>query len=199
MRVCTKGAKSEFGPVTEARTSLIGTPTLQVKKTTYNSISLKWSKVPGAKKYEIFYRDSEGGEWKSLGLKGGTSFTHKKLVTGASYTYQIRPVRDSFYGEISNNVSSTTVLANVVRLKAKAISQDQIRLTWSKVRGATQYVILRSDQINGTYEIVARSARATYTDVGLESGKTYFYKVYAVSGPYRSKETDPVAQTTLSY
>jgi len=60
-------------------------------------------------------------------------------------------------------------------------------------------VILRSDQINGTYEIVARSARATYTDVGLESGKTYFYKVYAVSGPYRSKETDPVAQTTLSY
>lgn len=199
MRVCTKGAKSEFGPVAEARTSLIGTPTLQVKKTTYNSISLKWSKVPGAKKYEIFYRDSAGGEWKSLGLKGGTSFTHKKLVTGASYTYQVCPVRDSFYGEISNNVSSTTVLANVARLKVKAISQDQMKVTWNKVKGATQYVILRSDKINGTYEIVDRSARAAYTDVGLESGKTYFYKVYAVSGPYRSQETDPVAQTTLFY
>ncbi len=196
MRVCTKGAKSAFGPVTEAKTDLIGTPTLQVKKTTYNSISLKWSKVPGAKKYEIFYRDSVSGEWKSLGLKGGTSFTHKKLITGASYSYQIRPVRDSFYGEISNNVSSTTIFANVSKLKAKSLSQDQIKLTWKKVKGATQYIILRSDKIDGTYEAVARSTRASYTDVGLESGKTYFYKVYAVSGPYKTKATEPVAQTT---
>ncbi len=199
MRVCTKGAKSEFGPVVEAKTDLIGTPTLQVKKTTYNSISLKWSKVPGAKKYEIFYRDSVSGEWKSLGLKGGTSFTHKKLITGASYTYQIRPVRDSFYGTISNNVSSTTVFDNVSRLKAKALSQDQIKLSWKKVKGAMQYVILRSDKIDGTYEVIAQTIKPSYTDLGLESGKTYFYKVYAVSGPYKTKATDPVAQATRLY
>lgn len=199
MRVCTKSAKSEFGPVVEAKTDLIGTPTLQVKNTTYNSISLKWSKVPGAKKYEIFYRDSLEGKWKSLGLKGGTSFTHKKLITGATYTYQIRPVRDSFYGSISNDVSSPTVFANVSKLKAKALSQDQIKLTWKKVKGATQYIVLRSDKIDGTYEVIAQTIRPSYTDLGLESGKTYFYKVYAVSGPYKTKATDPVAQATRIY
>ena len=94
MRVCQKGVKSEFGPISYGKTALTGSTTLQVKKTTYNSVTLRWNKVPGAKKYEIFCMDSMGKEWKSLGIKGGTSFTHKKLVTGATYYYQIRPVRD---------------------------------------------------------------------------------------------------------
>ena len=196
MRVCVKGAKSEFGPVSYGRTDLTGTPTLQVKKTTYNSVSLKWNKVPGAKKYEIYYMDSINGGWQSLGLKGGTSFTHKKLVTGATYYYQIRPVRDSFYGSWSNDISASTILSDVARLKVKAASTDRMKLTWKKVKGATQYVILRSEQIDGTYEVIGHSPKASYTDTGLQGGTTYFYKVYAVSGPYRTKETAPVGQMT---
>ena len=196
MRVCVKGAKSEFGPVSYGRTDLTGTPTLQVKKTTYNSVSLKWNKVPGAKKYEIYYMDSINGGWQSLGLKGGTSFTHKKLVTGATYYYQIRPVKDSFYGSWSNDISASTILSDVARLKVKAASTDRMKLTWKKVKGATQYVILRSEQIDGTYEVIGHSPKASYTDTGLQGGTTYFYKVYAVSGPYRTKETAPVGQMT---
>ncbi len=196
MRVCVKGAKSEFGPVSYGRTDLAGTPTLQVKKTTYNSVSLKWNKVPGAKKYEIYYMDSINGGWQSLGLKGGTSFTHKKLVTGATYYYQIRPVRDSFYGSWSNDISASTILSDVARLKVKAASTDRMKLTWKKVKGATQYVILRSEQIDGTYEVIGHSPKASYMDTGLQGGTTYFYKVYAVSGPYRTKETAPVGQMT---
>ena len=196
MRVCVKGAKSEFGPVSYGRTDLTGTPTLQVKKTTYNSVSLKWNKVPGAKKYEIYYMDSINGGWQSLGLKGGTSFTHKKLVTGATYYYQIRPVRDSFYGSWSNDISASTILSDVARLKVKAASTDRMKLTWKKVKGATQYVILRSEQIDGTYEVIGHSPKASYMDTGLQGGTTYFYKVYAVSGPYRTKETAPVGQMT---
>ena len=196
MRVCVKGAKSEFGPISYSRTDLTGAPTLQVKKTTYNSVSLKWNKVPGAKKYEIFCMDSINKKWESIGIKGGTSFTHKKLVTGATYYYQIRPVRDSFYGSYSNGVSTSTVLSDVAKLKVKATSTDQMRLTWKKVKGATQYVILRSNKINGTYETIGHSGKTSYTDTGLQSGTTYFYKVYAVSGPYRTKETAAVGQMT---
>ncbi len=196
MRVCQKGVKSEFGPVSYGKTALVGSTTLQVKKTTYNSVALRWSKVPGAKKYEIFCMDSIGKEWKSLGIKGGTSFTHKKLVTGATYYYQIRPVRDSFYGNYSNSVSSTTILGNIANLKAKATGVDKMKLTWKKVKGATQYVILRAETIDGSYEVIGHSNRASYTDFGLESGTTYFYKVYAVSGPYRTKESGPVGQMT---
>ena len=196
MRVCQKGAKSEFGPIAYARTDLTGSTTLQVKKTTYNSIQLKWSKVPGAKKYEIFYADSLGGKWQSLGVKGGTSFTHKKLVTGATYFYQVRPVRDSFKGSWSNGVSTTTTLGDVSRLKVKAASADRMKLSWRKVKGATQYVVLRADSKDGTYEVIDHVNKTSYIDTGLKSGTTYFYKVYAVSGPYRTKETAPVGQTT---
>lgn len=196
MRVCQKGVKSEFGPVSYGKTALIGSTTLQVKKTTYNSVALRWSKVPGAKKYEIFCMDSIRKEWKSLGVKGGTSFTHKKLVTGATYYYQIRPVRDSFYGNYSNSVSSTTILGNISNLKAKATGVDKMKLTWKKVKGVTQYVILRAETIDGTYEVIGHSNKASYTDFGLKSGTTYFYKVYGVSGPYRTQESGPIGQTT---
>ncbi len=196
MRVCTKTDKSEFGPVSYGKTDLIGAPVLQVKKTTYNSVTLKWSKIAGAKKYEILYADSISGRWQSLGVKGGTSFTHKKLTTGATYYYQIRPVRDAFYGDWSNGVSTTPSLANVSKLKVKAAGPDRLKLSWKKVPGAGQYVILRSDKVDGTYEIIGYSAKTSYTDVALTSSTTYFYKVYAVSGPYKSQETAPVAQTT---
>lgn len=196
MRVCQKGVKSEFGPISYGKTALTGSTTLQVKKTTYNSVTLRWNKVPGAKKYEIFCMDSMGKEWKSLGIKGGTSFTHKKLVTGATYYYQIRPVRDSFYGNYSNGVSSTTILGDISKLKVKAAGVDKMKLTWRKVKGATQYVILRAESIDGAYEVVGHSNKASYTDVGLKSGTTYFYKVYAISGPYRTKESSPIGQTT---
>ncbi len=196
MRVCQKGVKSEFGPISYGKTALTGSTTLQVKKTTYNSVTLRWNKVPGAKKYEIFCMDSMGKEWKSLGIKGGTSFTHKKLVTGATYYYQIRPVRDSFYGNYSNGVSSTTILGDISKLKVKATGVDKMKLTWRKVKGATQYVILRAESIDGAYEVVGHSNKASYTDVGLNSGTTYFYKVYAISGPYRTKESSPIGQTT---
>ena len=71
-----------------------------------------------------------------------------------------------------------------------------MKLTWRKVKGATQYVILRAESIDGAYEVVGHSNKASYTDVGLNSGTTYFYKVYAISGPYRTKESSPIGQTT---
>ena len=182
--------------ITSATVQVTGSPSLQIKKTSYNSVTLKWSKVAGAKKYEIFYADSLDGEWHSLGLKGGTSFTHKKLMTGATYYYQIRPIRDSFYGRWSNGVSTTTFLDNVNKLKVKAASADRMKLTWKKVKGAAYYVILRADSIDGTYEMIAHATKSSYIDTGLQSGTTYFYKVYAVSGPYKTKETAPVGQTT---
>lgn len=196
MRVCRKGSKSEFGPVSYGRTDLAGTPALQVKKTAYNSITLRWSKVQGAKRYEIFYADSMSGTWRSLGTKGGTSFTHKGLTTGATYYYQIRPIRDSFRGRWSNGVSATTFFGNVTGLKVKPNGTDRMKLSWKKVKGATQYVILRADTIDGTYEVIDHTNRTSYINTGLMSGTTYFYKVYAVSGPYRTKETAPVGQTT---
>ncbi|MDE7059083.1 MAG: fibronectin type III domain-containing protein, partial [Lachnospiraceae bacterium] len=107
-----------------------------------------------------------------------------------------RPVRDSFYGSWSNDISASTILSDVARLKVKAASTDRMKLTWKKVKGATQYVILRSEQIDGTYEVIGHSPKASYTDTGLQGGTTYFYKVYAVSGPYRTKETAPVGQMT---
>ena len=194
MRVKKTLATSSFGPISYAKTSLAGTPELKVTKSTYKSASLSWSKIAGAKKYKIYYRSSMNGSWQLLTTTSKTSYTHKKLTTGATYDYKVCPVRDTQKGSWSNSVSVETRLSDISGLKAKAAT-GKITLTWKKVAGAKQYVILRSSSKDGTYKEIGRSRKSSYADIGLKGGKTFYYKVYAVSGPYKTDETRPVAQT----
>ena len=105
-------------------------------------------------------------------------------------------MRESFQGSWSNGVSTTTRLENVSKLKVQASGADRLKVSFRKVKGASQYVILRADSVDGDYEVIGRTGKSSYMDTGLRSGTTYFYKVYAISGPYRTKETEPVGQTT---
>lgn len=194
VRVCTKSGKSSFGPVASGQTNLKGAPTISVSKTTYNSVTIKWKKVDGAKKYEIYAYIN--GSWKLLKTQGGTSFTHKKLQTGATYEYMVRPVRDTFKGEESNTVSATTVLGSVTRLKVRASGPDRMKVSFRKVPGVDYYVILRADSRDGEYTEIARVKKTSYVDLGLKPSTTYFYKVYAVAGPYKTNVEGPVGQTT---
>ena len=50
---------------------------------------IKWSKVSGAKKYEI-YRSAEGGSETKLATTTKTSYTDKTAANGVVYTYRIR-------------------------------------------------------------------------------------------------------------
>ena len=113
MRVKKTLATSSFGPISYAKTSLAGTPELKVTKSTYKSASLSWSKTAGAKKYKIYYRSSMNGSWQLLTTTSKTSYTHKKLTTGATYDYKVCPVRDTQKGSWSNSVSVETRLSNI--------------------------------------------------------------------------------------
>lgn len=160
------------------RTSLIGSPVVTVKKQTYNSISLKWTKVDGAKKYMVYRVNEEGLTF--LKTQSGTSYTDKKLNAGENYYYVVRPVRDQDYGEnnTSEMVVGRTVLQRITRLKAKVSGTDSIRLSWKKVPGVVKYEIYRLDEKTGEYELLHNNGiRTSYRDAGLEAGKTYSYKV----------------------
>lgn len=194
VRVCTKTGKSEFGPVASGETTLAGTPTVTVSKTTYNSVKIRWSKVAGAKKYEIY--GCINGQWRLLKIQGGSNYTHKGLSTGDTFAYKVVPVRDRFKGEESNEVQATTVLGNISRLKVRAAGEDRMKVSFRKVPGVDCYVILRADSPNGEYTEVARVKKTSYVDTGLQPATTYFYKVYAIAGSHETNTEGPVGQTT---
>lgn len=187
---------SDDSAVISGRTVLTGSPVVTVKKVTYNSIALKWTKVKDAKKYEIWYSTTPDGSYQLLKTQGGTSFTHKKLITGQTYYYKVYPIRDSFKGDASNVVSGKSTLSDLGGLKVARSGNNQMKLSWKKVAGASNYVILRSTKADGNYAEIARTNKLNYTDTGLAANTTYYYKVYATSGVVDSKPAGPVSQST---
>lgn len=186
----------DFCPPVSGRTVLYGTSEAYISKATYNSITLKWSKVRDAKKYEIYYATSPDGEYQLLRLQGGNSFTHKKLQTGETYYYQVRPVRDFYKGEFSGIVSAKTDLGALTGLKAVPSGEGRMKVSWKKVPGVSAYVVLRSDSEQGPYEQIGVTDRTTYLDIGLQGSADCYYKVYGISGPFRTNTEGPVYQRT---
>lgn len=186
---------SDYCEAVSGYTVLTGTPTVYVSKTKYNSVTIKWSKVPSTKKYEIYYSTSPDGEYTLLKSQGGTSYTHKKLTTGVTYYYKVRPTRDYFYGEFSNTTSGRPVLGELKNLKVKTGS-NQLKISWKSVSGAEAYVLMRSDSADGGYVEISRAKKTSYTDKGLEAGTTYYYKVYAIAGIYQTNTLGPVGEAT---
>ena len=176
-------------------TVLSGAPTISMKKLTFNSIAFKWSKVKDAKKYEIWYATSPDGDYQLLKTQGGTSFTHKKIATGVMYYYKVRPIRDYYTGEFSEVFSARPGLDELKNLNIER-GTKQLKLSWKKLKGTENYVILRSEQENGTYTEVGRTPKTSYTDTGLKDNTRYYYKVYAVAGSCESNVLGPVSETT---
>ena len=186
---------SDYCAAVSGRTVLTGTPTVYVSKTKYNSVTIKWSKVPSTKKYEIYYSTSPDGEYTLLKSQGGTSYTHKNLTTGVTYYYKVRATRDYFYGEYSNVTSGRPVLGELKNLKVRT-GTNQLKISWKSVSGAQAYVLMRSDSADGDYVEINRAKKTSYTDKGLQAGTTYYYKVYAVAGIYQTNTLGPIGEAT---
>lgn len=68
-----------------------------------------------------------------------------------------------------------------VKLNAKAVSlsYNKIKLTWNSVKAADKYQIYRASSGKGKYSLVATTGKASFTDTGLKTGRSYYYKVRA--------------------
>ena len=184
-----------FSPAVSAMTT-IGTPSATVKKVTYDSMTLRWKAVKGAKGYKIYVSDSAEGSYQYYMTTKRTSNVLKKLEAGRTYYFKVTAFRDNYESPLSGTISGKPNIGNVTKLKAASQSGTELKLTWKSVKGAEKYVILRSDSQNGTYNKVGETNKANYTDGNLANSTTYFYKVYAVRGNCQSDPCGPVNART---
>ncbi|MEY8516903.1 beta-L-arabinofuranosidase domain-containing protein [Lachnospiraceae bacterium 29-84] len=148
-----------------------------------SSIKVKWNKVTGAKKYQV-YRKS-GKSWKKIATVTGTSYTNNKLTSNKSYQYRVRAMITSgslnSYGDYSKTVTGTTGPKKVTGLKLKKVTKTSYKLSWKKVSKATGYEIYRKVG-NGSYKKVKSVNAKTFkfTAKGLKKGKSYRFYVRAI-------------------
>ncbi len=194
-------AKNEAG-YSEASASLavkhIDEPTLKSIENSAYGVLIKWGKVTGAEKYNV-YRKVSGGEYQYIGATSKTYYTDKTAKSGTKYYYAIRAKRDDSISSQSASLSKY-YLADPT-LKSIANTGYGVKITWGKVTGAEKYNVYRKVS-GGTYKYIGATSNTYYTDKTAKSGTKYYYAIRAkkgetVSALSSAKSIYHLADTTL--
>ena len=163
----------------------LATPKLgKVVSAGYNALKLNWSKVNGANGYRVYVKVN--GQWKALGNTKSTTYVHKKLETGKSYTYTVKAYKNTKSGTVwssydKKGITGKAALSAPSLRKAKRTSAKKATLSWKKVNGASGYVVYRKTN-NGRWQIVKKITKGnitSFTDKKLSKSKKYTYTVRA--------------------
>lgn len=79
-------------------------------------------------------------------------------------------------------IQETGVQVAVPVISKMSATVQGIHVYWNKVSGAASYTLFRATSRNGAYTKLVSTSATNYTDTGVKSGTTYFYKVCANAG-----------------
>ncbi|MGN1195505.1 MAG: fibronectin type III domain-containing protein [Acutalibacteraceae bacterium] len=182
----------------------VGTVSKPKATATYNSVTLSWSKVSGADGYEVYVLS--GKTWKKLTTTSSTSYSHKSLKINTTYKYRVRAYDKKLlgkieYGSYSPTVSAKTSLAKVTGLKVASVTPSSVKLSWTKVSGATGYKLYVYSNKKWVY--IGKTTSTSIKPSGIKPNSTYKYAVSAYrtvsSKTYEgAKSSSVTAKTTIA-
>lgn len=158
------------------------------------SVKCSWATDSKVNGYEIRITDEKG---KASVIKVNNYKTDAKTVTGleeeVTYEVEIRVYKTvagvgTFYSAWSDAVEVTTLVSvpsgMEIPKKPYKISNvvNGVHVYWNAVEGVEKYGVWRSETgKNGTYIWLGNPETTHFTDVKVESGKTYFYKITSMN------------------
>ena len=159
-------------------------PTVSSTSNITAGVQVKWAKVTGATGY-IVYRKTGNGSWSRLAtIKSGstTGYTDKSAKSGTNYSYTVCACNGTTMSDWHNS-KAVKRLSNPAVTSASKTSNG-INVKWSKVTGATGYVVYRKTA-KGSWSRIANiksGSTTSYTDTKASRGVTYTYTVRAYNG-----------------
>lgn len=110
----------------------------------------------------------------------GTNNTNKALIVrkdGSIWKLEIGG-KASLTKVRSGNASAKKI-STPTNVKTAKSGSKYIKVSWTKVDGATKYTIYRATSKDGSYKNIGTTTGSSYTDKKSTVGKTYYYKVVA--------------------
>lgn len=154
----------------------------------FNAIKVTWKKVDGASGYYV-YRKADGEKYfKQIAeVNGNKTFTSTDLsaTTGVKYQYTVRAYRNRngkpYAGLYDSKGVTATACTKAPTIKSGVSTvSDKLKLTWSKVNGATGYNVYRKLENDKSYKLIKTingNGNVEFTDSGLKCGVKYYYRV----------------------
>jgi fibronectin type 3 domain-containing protein len=161
-----------------------------------DSINVSWSSVSGATGYYVYRADSSGGSYSELASTSDASYTDTELTSNTTYYYKVSAYNSVGEGGQSSYTYATTSLSVPAGVTAEAQSPSSIYVSWEPVSGASGYYVYRADSSDGYYSSITNTNSTSYTNTGLTSGTTYYYKIKAYSSVRESALSSYTNATT---
>lgn len=153
----------------------------------YQALLISWENIQSADKYELYKYNSETEEYELLDVLNNTEYYDNGLVTGQTYRYRVRMIRETSQGKIQyssySTVSGKPTLDAVAGFSADSYTRNSITVNWEWVPGATGYVIYRYDENSESYVQIKKISdplTLNWTNTGLPFNTSYRYRMRAI-------------------
>jgi len=147
------------------------------------NVMLMWMPFPGASSYNVYRSEKSGGPYGKIGNSPANNYMDTSAPAEASVFYVVKPV----VGGKEGDSSPEAVLQGVEAMKSPAFVGDlitpdnKISVRWENNPKAAFYNLYRSESEKGDYKLLASLQDTKYTDASVTMGKSYYYRVTAVS------------------
>jgi len=155
---------------------------------------VSWTKITGAKKYEVYRATSEKGKYSKVKTTTALSYTDTKASVGKTYFYKVKAIAskssaNSVYSDIKSCLCICAQPAVTVKLNTATGTPE---LSWKKITGAVSYEVYRATTEDGVYEGLGSQAAVSYKDTAAKADTEYFYKVNAIAADPARNSIDGV-------
>ncbi|HHV06167.1 MAG TPA: peptidoglycan DD-metalloendopeptidase family protein [Anaerolineaceae bacterium] len=149
-------------------------------------VVVNWNAVSGTTRYEVYRATSSGGTKTLIGNPTATSYTDTSVTPGTTYWYWVKACNSagcSGFSAGDSGFASIPVPAIPTNIQASdGTYSDRVQITWNAVQWAQNYLIYRSNSLDGTKTQIGTSSSTSYSDYSMTQGVTYYYWVRACNG-----------------
>jgi hypothetical protein len=165
---------------------------------TQTGVKVTWKKITNATGY-VVYRKASGGSWTKIKTLSGTNTlsyidTAVAKKSGSTYTYTVRAYNKAADGTVTYSGYDTTGKSirrlTQVTLGTPVNTAKGVTVKWTKVAGASGYIVYRKAGSAKTWTKIAKvagNAKVSYLDTKAKTnGAKYTYTVKAYYGTIAS-------------
>ena len=171
-----------------------------------SEIDLSWTDNDNSNNVNGFKieRKTPGGTYTQVGIAGVniTSYQDTSLTCETTYYYRVLAYNGAGSSSYSTETSATTQACPTApfNLQATAVSSSKIDLAWAEnFYNVDGFKIERKTGSEGTYSVLDTTGSnvTLYSNTGLSSSTTYYYRVYAYNSSGNSGYSNEVNATTF--
>lgn len=157
---------------------------LEAYQTTETSISIHWKAAKNAENYGVYIYNEKSGEYELTAAETKNSAQIKSLKPGKVYRFKVQGFSEyngeTVLGQMSEPLIAVTACKKVGTIVTSGIEKSSIRLSWSKVSGATSYEVWLYDRENQRFSLNMIVQTNTAEIKNLLQNTIYSFKIRAV-------------------